>query len=439
MRRTFYIGFLVITLVGGVLIAVPVVVSSTDQALRAVEMLEESIINQRRAYLKAIVDEKFSDIAFIRDQLGPDADHQEVVSAVRTLFRSTVLPDQGYVWINAVLDWSGGDDYAVRLVHPNLPETEGMLLSTATTDIRGNRPYLEELEGIREHGELYFDYYFKELASDRISHKLTYARLYEPFDWIVATGVYLNDVNDLIASETARLRRLRRRQTVSSAGLVLVAMVIVGVIVAGLERHLARMVTAYTGALEAKNSDLQSARAELEDLAAHDPLSGLLNRRAMLGHVAAEVSRAARHGGSNSMILLDIDRFKLINDRFGHTVGDEVIRDIAAVFGETLRREDLACRWGGEEFLLLITDTGHDAASRVAEKIRAACEGRRLEIGTPWPIRYTVSLGVAVYGAEMTFGEVMEQADCNLYRAKQAGRNRVVAGPTVDGCEAELS
>ncbi|MBN2655916.1 MAG: cache domain-containing protein [Spirochaetales bacterium] len=121
------------------------------------------------------------------------------------IVRNKTLPGNEYIWINHILDYSGGKDYAVRLVHPNLPETEGLLLSTDITDIKGNKPYLKELEGIKADGEVFLDYYFKKMNSDEISHKLSYGKLYKDFNWVIATGVYLDDLDSLIAGEYAKI------------------------------------------------------------------------------------------------------------------------------------------------------------------------------------------------------------------------------------------
>ena len=115
-----------------------------------------------------------------------------------------------YVWVNEVVDYRGGEGYAIRRIHPNLPQTEGMVLSTHTQDIKGNLPYLTELEGIKKDKEVYFDYYFKKKTNDSISHKLAYARLFEPFDWIMVTGVYLDDIEGIIHNEEKVLEKKLR-------------------------------------------------------------------------------------------------------------------------------------------------------------------------------------------------------------------------------------
>ncbi|WP_313371041.1 cache domain-containing protein, partial [Sedimentibacter sp.] len=103
----------------------------------------------------------------------------EIVKAeAGALIRSREFSNDSYIWVNEVINYEGGKDYAIRRVHPNLRETEGTYLSTDMEDINGNLPYLEELEGIKKDGELFFTYYFKELNSSRISEKITYAKLY---------------------------------------------------------------------------------------------------------------------------------------------------------------------------------------------------------------------------------------------------------------------
>lgn len=123
---------------------------------------------------------------------------QRVAAFIRTYKLQN--PDT-YVWVNEIINYQGGDDYAVRKVHPNLSESEGLLLSTNMQDIKGNFPYLEELEGINKAGEVYFEYYFKQKTNDEIAKKLTYAKLFEPFNWIIATGVYIENLELTVNKE----------------------------------------------------------------------------------------------------------------------------------------------------------------------------------------------------------------------------------------------
>ncbi len=180
----------------------------------AVELHKE-ILRSKHEFIQDAVNRTIQEIELARtrcvERLHGPCDEEAIKEKLRERIRSIRLKDNGYLWINAILNYAGGDNYAYRFVHPNLPETEGMMLSTRMQDIKGNFPYLEELEGVKKDGELFFDYWFKKMDSDEIQHKLTYARLYQPYDWIVATGVYLDDVDALVQSGATRWAEKIRR------------------------------------------------------------------------------------------------------------------------------------------------------------------------------------------------------------------------------------
>lgn len=171
-------------------------------------------------------------------------------------------------------------------------------------------------------------------------------------------------------------------------------------------------------------------RHRLEELATFDPMTGLLTRHTLQEMMEHEHARARRRESQYSLILFDVDRFKLTNDHFGHQAGDQVLVRIAELTEDLLRDSDLISRWGGEEFLCLLPDTGLGEASRTAERLRheiAAAEiavhGRTLKV--------TISAGVASYPDHAErLRDVLNTADAALYEAKRSGRNRVIAGET---------
>ncbi|HQR04030.1 MAG: GGDEF domain-containing protein [Proteobacteria bacterium] len=175
----------------------------------------------------------------------------------------------------------------------------------------------------------------------------------------------------------------------------------------------------------------EGLRQQLEFLAAHDPMTGAFNRRAFFARASVEWARAARSGRPLAVLVADIDFFKKINDAHGHHVGDEVIKDFARRVGELLRIPDLLARFGGEEFVILLPDTGAEDARLVAERIRReiAESSARTTAGTARQPGYTVSIGLATACAKGTALPAPEAliatADAALYRAKQGGRNRV--------------
>jgi len=166
-------------------------------------------------------------------------------------------------------------------------------------------------------------------------------------------------------------------------------------------------------------------RLELEFLATRDPMTGAFNRRAFFSRSEIEWARATRAGKPIAVIASDIDFFKKVNDTYGHHVGDLVIKDFSNRATAMLRIPDILARFGGEEFFILLPDTGLKDALQVAERIRHEIETRRDKALPP----YAVSLGVAVWtggaGSPVDLDALLNSADQALYKAKQGGRNRV--------------
>lgn len=171
-----------------------------------------------------------------------------------------------------------------------------------------------------------------------------------------------------------------------------------------------------------QNVQLERQARELEEHALHDPLTGLGNRRLL-----DRVIQALAADAPVSVAVLDIDHFKQINDRFGHAVGDAVLRELATIFGRCLRETDTAVRLGGEEFGLVLMPTIVDVARMVCERVRATIEAAdwgRLAVD----LRVTASLGVGPWRGDLA--SALERADAALYSAKRAGRNQVCVAPT---------
>jgi diguanylate cyclase (GGDEF)-like protein len=170
---------------------------------------------------------------------------------------------------------------------------------------------------------------------------------------------------------------------------------------------------------------LASANAALERLSRVDPLTGLHNRRHLEEVLRALVSAGRRHDLSFAVLLIDIDHFKRVNDRYGHRIGDEVLRATAATIDGDLREEDAVARWGGEEFLVALPGAGRECAEATAERIRAGVAAAEVEVADGDPISVTVTIGVAIW-TDGPFEQAVERADAALYLGKAAGRDRVV-------------
>jgi len=169
----------------------------------------------------------------------------------------------------------------------------------------------------------------------------------------------------------------------------------------------------------------------LEHESSTDPLIGIYNRRYLDRRLNEEVARARRYALPLSVLLLDIDHFKRINDTYGHLVGDAVLNHLGKLLSQTIRSTDIVARYGGEEFLILAPNTSPSSAAVLAERLRQHIEAHELvvagELNKRQEIRITVSLGVAGLSREVADSRsLVRNADQALYRAKQEGRNRVV-------------
>jgi two-component system, cell cycle response regulator len=177
--------------------------------------------------------------------------------------------------------------------------------------------------------------------------------------------------------------------------------------------------------LRALHDELARRNAELEELARTDVLTGLANRRHADEVLRATIASARRHHRTLCAVLVDVDRFKAINDAHGHAAGDAVLREIAARLADGLREEDVAARWGGEEFLLLLPDSPD--ASIVCERLRVAISGRPVNVHGLLELKVSASFGWAPWTGDETGEALVGRADVALYAAKNGGRDRVVA------------
>ncbi|SHO43222.1 diguanylate cyclase [Anaerocolumna xylanovorans] len=323
--------------------------------------------------------------------------------------RKLKFDNGSYVWVNEIIHYTGGKDYAIRLVHPNLPKTEGVYLSTDMTDIKGNRPYAEELAGVKAHGELFFTYYFKELDNNIVSEKLTYAKLYKDFNWVIDMGIPLNDIRQYIDHTNAKSMKTVRSQMIALVALMVVFLSFGLFLFLLLERFYAK-----------------SMRKQMELEMNKDTLSKAHSRR----YGTIELVKAFKEYKKNritdtAIIMFDVDDFKGINDNFGHDVGDKVLTQIVNRVYQVIRSTDCLIRWGGDEFVGIFRGLKEENSVYAAEKVVTAIADLKIlqgeEVITP-----TISLGIAYFeGKDETFEEVLKRADTAMYMSKREGKNKV--------------
>ncbi len=184
------------------------------------------------------------------------------------------------------------------------------------------------------------------------------------------------------------------------------------------------IVVSLVAALQKREVELEAKSRRLEELSQLDPLTNLYNRRHLFASLEAELERV-RRGHPLSIVMIDLDRFKKVNDTQGHLRGDVLLKEIAGSLAATTRTVDVAARYGGDEFIVMLTDTDAAQAHRAAERLAEAVRSAASKFDAKCPV--TASLGVAQAEASDTVAALLRRADENAYRAKQTGGDRVVA------------
>lgn len=166
---------------------------------------------------------------------------------------------------------------------------------------------------------------------------------------------------------------------------------------------------------------LKQQRDALQKMALHDQLTNLYNRRYLMEAAEQKMAQSRRHESSLCVLMLDVDHFKKVNDNYGHAVGDSVLKIVAEILQRQSRKDDIAARIGGEEFVLLLGQCNKPDATKRAEQLRL-----EIEQANPEDIRVTVSIGLAEYQQQENFDALLSLADQRLYQAKETGRNKVI-------------
>ena len=181
--------------------------------------------------------------------------------------------------------------------------------------------------------------------------------------------------------------------------------------------------------VQKRTQELENAKNQLEIISKTDELTGLPNRRDLREKIQQEAHRATRMNRNFCFIFIDIDKFKNINDTYGHQCGDEVLKTVASTIRQLLRKYDFVARWGGEEFLAVLPETEIQGAKIVAERFRQSIESLHIKY-TDIEIPVTVTLGVSQFDGELGIDKSIQLADEALYDGKMNGRNQVVVAAT---------
>ena len=328
---------------------------------------------------------------------------EEIVRA--RVYRSR-FDNDSYIWINRDVDYDGGDDYAIRAIHPLLKESEGSYLSTKMHGAYGARPYLAELEGIKSNGETFNSYYFKRGDSDEVAYKLSYSKLYEPYDWIVSMGAYYDDIvgYDLNGKKTP----------LSNASRYAIPLSVVIMVV---------IILALLFQISAEHKRINARAEGFEKKANWDELTHANSRLFGIEELNHCFMNFKNGLPGPAIMLMDVDNFKTINDTYGHSVGDKVLQAVVDCAYQNSRVSDKIIRWGGDEFIGIFDGMKLDYCHSFAKKMLEAV--RNIEIVTETSkVHVTVSIGFSYFkNADLSYKEVIDRADLALYDSKHKGKN----------------
>ncbi|BHH85876.1 sensor domain-containing diguanylate cyclase [Desulforhopalus sp. 52FAK] len=327
-----------------------------------------------------------------------------------------------YFFLYEIHNLDGGDNFATMVVNSNRPELVGKKISDSYADIKGKQFRKEFLKGIREKGEAESIYWYKKPDGSGVGRKMAYFKYYPDWKWVVARGVYLDHLDAVIVAKKEELRTKVKDDIVLLCTIFLVAVVVALIVAYYYAQQLQEIFTSYKCTQQEHLASLEELNKALEIKSNTDVLTRIYNRGYFNQHFSMEIARANRYQSPLSLILFDIDRFKLINDTHGHLTGDIVLQEMAGLVQEQIRKNDLLARWGGEEFTVLVPGVEKEDALLFAEKLRKIIAETRFA-GT---LMITCSFGVSSYVLPEDGDDLLNRVDKALYKAKENGRNQSV-------------
>lgn len=271
-------------------------------------------------------------------------------------------------------------------------------------DSQGNLPYLEELEGINKNGELFFTYFFEKLNSVDISEKITYAKLYKDYDWIIAMGVHLDEIDAYTEKINDQVIYSSSESITNLLRYIFIVLLIGFLIIYLVERK-----------------STKSLQKEIN----LDGLTQAFSRKYGERKLNIFLRKYKLTGKNVAVMLFDIDDFKTINDRHGHEYGDIALKKVVDTINSTIRSSDEIIRWGGDEFVGIFPGLREENLRDFGEKILKEIESLEIPIEDK-KIKISISVGFSYFKTtDETYCDVLKRADDAMYKSKEEGKNRI--------------
>lgn len=410
------IVLLLVGILGGMLIN-----EKQKDLKKNLQWIKKTYTAQQKELLKLDVNREIQYINILREsaETGNKNTQQDIISRLNALVPDKDAPE--YFFIYKRHNTENTDDFITLLVNPNRPELVNRQSPLLVQNEKSFMFRKEVLKDIEEKGEAFVSYAYKKPGHQGLFQKLSFFKYLPEWEWIVAKGVYLDDLENQIARMQSDLYQ-EIKQTIGFLTLFIV-------VICGLFLGLAYLFSKGVGKLfedykktqQSQQKKLEHLNAILEIQAYTDPLTQIYNRTFFNIQLEKEISRAKRYGTVLGLILFDIDNFKQINDTAGHLAGDRILKGITDLCKKNIRTSDIFARWGGEEFVVLVPESPDQAATALADKLRSCIEKTDFSFKSI----ITCSFGITEYKVQEDKEEFVHRADKALYHSKQTGKNRV--------------
>ncbi|MDO9207038.1 MAG: diguanylate cyclase [Sulfuricurvum sp.] len=346
--------------------------------------ITESLYHERQLQTQQLIDMGTGIIRhFHALQVNGELSEKSAQHMAMTTLQSAIYGGTGYFWIN--------DIEGILLMHPYNPE----LVGKSVLDMRDidGKYFFKDFITTAKGGGGWVDYYWSKPGEEKTYRKLSHVTLFKPWNWVLGTGIYLDDMEAEIQNIVYR--------AIAIVAVVFIILILVSIL---MSNHFLK---------------------QLSNLATHDPLTSLLTRRFLCEKMPILISNHDRSIQAYlAVIFLDIDHFKNVNDTYGHAYGDKVLSQVGKAILKSVRTGDIGVRYGGEEFVIAMSCNDKDEAIQVAQRIRAEAHAIEFQKGRK-KFSVTLSAGIAYRQENEPFENLIKRADEKLYKAKEEGRDRI--------------
>lgn len=344
----------------------------------------ESLYHERQLQTQQLIDMGTGIIRHFHTlQVNGELSENSAQHMAMTTLESAIYGKTGYFWIN--------DIEGIILMHPHNPELVGKSV-LEMRDIDG-KYFFKDFIATAKAGGGWVDYYWSKPGEEKTYRKLSHVTLFKPWNWVLGTGIYLDDME-------AEIQKIVYR-AIAIVAVVFIILILVSIL---MSNHFLK---------------------QLSNLATHDPLTSLLTRRFLCEKMPILISNHDRAIQAYlAVIFLDIDHFKNVNDTYGHAYGDKVLSQVGKAILKSVRTGDIGVRYGGEEFVIAMSCNDKDEAIQVAQRIRAEAHAIEFQKGRK-KFSVTLSAGIAYRQENEPFENLIKRADEKLYKAKEEGRDRI--------------